>query len=312
MTSTLQDNARKTIETASSKACDEINIFSKEVFHTRGGRIGSGMGTLLEALWGYFINKELKKVETNLEMAWIPNHEYNDFVCVMNDQEWNPATKAGEVLRIEAKSMILSADESKAHFAQLKKEIDKNDLLLVLVWDWDKIDETHISPKIFDSFIGLALPIAEMRDRLHISRGGSFVCKDSCPDQCSPSTCTHDGEPLNANGKRERLTGPEETRVSRNVSFAANFGGMVRMLKTTSDAARKEFRLIRKVNDVAHKYISFIHKNIPSEELNQYSISEWRALANILGLKSDSLSKPDLVQMVRNNRPDYRDIIRNI
>ncbi|GFI48409.1 hypothetical protein IMSAGC019_03736 [Lachnospiraceae bacterium] len=41
----------------SGAACERMNQFSAQILRTRGGRIGSGMGALLEALWGYMMNQ---------------------------------------------------------------------------------------------------------------------------------------------------------------------------------------------------------------------------------------------------------------
>ena len=41
----------------SNIACQRMNDFSTQILRTRGGRIGSGMGALLEALWGYMMNQ---------------------------------------------------------------------------------------------------------------------------------------------------------------------------------------------------------------------------------------------------------------
>ena len=61
--STKSDQANQAVIKASSIACDKINDFSKKVLLTRGGRMGSGMGTLLEALWCDHVNQELIKNE---------------------------------------------------------------------------------------------------------------------------------------------------------------------------------------------------------------------------------------------------------
>ena len=51
------EEALHIILAAAPNALTEINTFTKQVFHTRGGRIGSGMGLLLEGLWGYYIHQ---------------------------------------------------------------------------------------------------------------------------------------------------------------------------------------------------------------------------------------------------------------
>ena len=100
-----------------SQACVELNKFTSEVFQTRGGRIGSGVGGVIEALWGFYLNRCLRRTgQEQIELAWIYGHEYNDFACVRSAEHWDPETRQGELLRIEAKSMVASADESKAHF----------------------------------------------------------------------------------------------------------------------------------------------------------------------------------------------------
>ena len=293
--------------------CESINKFSENSFKTRGGRMGSGMGMLLEALWGYFINQELDKVadkEEKAEIAWLQDNEFNDFACVLRNKQWNPQEREGELFRIEAKSMNLSADESKAHFDELSKNLNHHDLLLVLVWRWEEIDGQRVYPRIIDNYVGRVSDIATLRDALHLARGGSFVDRGSCPDGCVPANCSHDSEPLNASGKRERLSGPETCRPSANVSFAANFGGLVRMLKTNSIAARTIFRKIRKENNVANDYISFMHRNFPSEERNQYLVAEWKLVANKLGIDISDGDMSSIMDQIRAH-DDYQDVIRN-
>ncbi len=121
----------------SNKACQRMNAFSSQILKTRGGRIGSGMGTLLEALWGYMMNQIiLEETDLDCEIAWFPDNQYNDFSCIRRDAVWDATTHAGEYFRIEAKSMNTGADESKAHFAALDSEIEQNDALLILIWEW--------------------------------------------------------------------------------------------------------------------------------------------------------------------------------
>lgn len=300
------------IKDISSEACEKMNEFSSNVLKTRGGRIGSGMGALLEALWGYMMNQIiLQRQELDCEIAWFPDNQYNDFSCIKKDIPWHEETRDGEYFRIEVKSMNTGADESKAHFAALAKEIECNDVLLILVWEWRQIDETHYSPMVIDSFFDRASGVAELRDALHIARGGSFVESGKCPDSCSDSPCKHVGEPLNASGKRERLSGPESTRPSLKVSYAANFGGLVRMIKTDNESARSTFRRIRKSNPVADHYISFIHKNYPNEEKNQFTTAELRKVAEHLGISNCPNSKDALYRQV-SNIEGYQGALRDL
>lgn len=300
------------ISSMSSRACERMNDFSSSILKTRGGRVGSGMGALLEALWGYMMNQIiLEENKLDCEIAWFPDNQYNDFSCIKREGAWDSNTRDGEYFRIEVKSMNLGADESKAHFAAINKEIEDNDALLILVWEWRKIDDTHYSPIVVDSFFDRARGVAVLRDELHKARGGSFVSSSSCPDKCVPTECTHDGEPLNEAGKRERVTGPEATRVSPKVSFAANFGGLVRMLKTNNQDARKTFRKIRKENAVADHYISFIHRNFPEEEKNQYTVDELRIVAEAINIDFYGLNKNDLYKSIR-RVSTYQDYLRDL
>lgn len=101
----------------SNIACQRMNEFSSQILKTRGGRIGSGMGALLEALWGYMMNQIiLGETDLDCEIAWFPDNQYNDFSCIRRDAIWDAATRAGEYFRIEAKSMNTGADESKPFF----------------------------------------------------------------------------------------------------------------------------------------------------------------------------------------------------
>lgn len=308
------EEAAKIVIDATALACERINTFSHEVLRTRGGRLGSGMGSLLEALWGYYVNQVLHNAggeAAACEIAWLSDHEYNDFACILRDKDWDSAERIGELFRIEAKSMNVGVEESKAHFDEIVVNIQEWDLLLVLIWSWEEADEFRVYPRIRDFFIDRAVPVALLRDRLHIARGGSFVSRMSCPDGCDHETCKHHGEPLNASGNRERLSGPETTRPSTKVAKSANFGGLVRMLKTDSNAARQEFRHIRAEDNIAHDYISFIHRNFPKEEVNQYLAAEWRQAANNLGIDIKKLHGPQVIERVRAEH-SYQDALRNL
>jgi len=267
---------------------------------------------LLEALWGYEVNYVLSNSGLNLcELAWFPDHQYHDFACVRTGNHWNPDTGEGEFFRVEAKSMNSGADESKAHFDVLDSELDEFDALLLLVWSWVDIDDYHCCPQVTDSFFGKAKPITAVRDALHVKRGGSFVDKYSCPNGCIPEACQHHGEPLNEQGKRERLSGPDVTRPSAKVSHAANFGGLVRMLKTRGDDARQEFRRKRKSDSIIDDYISFIHRHFPSEELNHFSITEWREIGHQIGIKNSKSTKMEIHDVLR-KMDNYQDILKKI
>ena len=300
------------LKDATGDAIAEMNAFAAKVLRTRGGRMGSGMGTLLEALWGYYVNQGLERRGAEVEIAWLIGHQYNDFACVYVGREWDPSTKEGELLRVEAKSMNVEADESKGHFEQLGGFIGENDLLVVLLWRWERVDESHVCPKVTDTFIGGAKEIARVRDALHEARGGTFVVAGGCPDGCAVDACPHVGEPLNAAGKRERLSGPDSTRPSARVAYAANFGGLVRMLKTNSSRAREALRVIRDQSDEAHAYITAIHRNFPDEEESQYVLEEWRLVAEELGIAAGGKSRRQLAREIRDKDPGYRERLRRL
>lgn len=293
--------AQAEVIAATPIACQEINKFSEKVLKTRGGRMGSGMGVLLEALWAYYVDQGRPAREVGnegWEVGWLPDHEYNDFACVQCDMPWEPGSRTGEFFRIEAKSMNKDADESKGHFDELQKTLADLDLLLVLIWSWKPIDRGRVSPIIVDQYIGAARPIAVLRDKLHIARGGTFVDKNKCPDGCPPDKCTHDGEPLNASGNRERSSGPNNSKP-KGSSFGANFGGLMRMLKTSSADARKVFIEARATDDAAHAFISFMHRNFPAEEENSYTVQSWKTVAAKLGIDVKNLSREDIIKKVR-------------
>lgn len=239
---------------------DDINEFARTTLVARGGRMGSGLGTLLEGLWGFYSNKvlaEQSEAGSSVEVAWITDNQYNDFAVVQRSLPWDPITKAGELFRIEAKSMNQDAEESKGHFDELATRIGEWDRLLVLLWRWVPVDEWRVVPQIQHWFLGQALGVARLRDRLHVARRGSFVDRIDCPDGCDPTLCAHHGEPLNAAGLRERRSGPESTQRGR-VAYAANFGGLIRMMKTRSDAARAELADEIGENSTAAAYAEFI------------------------------------------------------
>lgn len=297
------------------KAIEELNAFAYTAFRTRGGRLGSGMGSLLEALWVYFINGALLNEGGEAracEIAWLEDHEPNDFACVHRDAEWTPGTRQGELFRVEAKSMNTGVDESKGHFTELQKSIGEHDQLLVLTWVWEKVDAWRVHPKVVDFIICPSKPVAVLRDVLHTKRGGWFVEAGECPDGCTEGSCTHVGEPINAEGVRERVTGPK-TAKKGNVNAANNFGGLVRMLKTDNETARAAFREARKRDQIAHDFVSFTHKNFPREEASQYKAGEWRQAALAGGVDKavlKGLGKAALIELVRSDVPEYRELLR--
>lgn len=259
---TLQ--ARNLIIKSSPAACVSLNGLTSDVFTTRGGRIGSGMGGVIEALWGFYMNKAFKQQgEEAVEMAWIYGHEYNDFACVDASVDWDPSTKLGEFLRVEVKSMIAAADESKAHFDRLIGELDDSDMLAIFLWDWCPVapGARSVYPKVIDHFVGLAKPVALLRDELHVLRGGSFIHDSSCPDGCG-TKCKHVGEPLNANGIRERKSGPEATR-GKQASYAANFGGILRMLGSRGGEGKAAIRRHCTNSSDAKSFVDFMARNFP-------------------------------------------------
>jgi hypothetical protein len=237
----------------------------------------------------------------------VPYHRYNDFACVQFDQPWDPAPdrRSGELFRIEAKSMRLGADESKGHFDELRHELGERDLLLVLLWEMEELDPKHSYPRIVDHFIGSARSIAALRDQLHIARGGRFVDRVHCPAGCSPSQCSHHGEPLNAAGNRERRKGPGKSDPR------ANFGGLVRMLGADDPSARNVLRHLRATDDEVHRYVSFVHRNYPRKELTLYRHEDWVRAASALRIGVSRLSPKKVIAKVR-ERADYMGALRNL
>jgi hypothetical protein len=238
---------------------DQINEFTLKTFKCRGGRLGSGMGNLLEALWGFYSREALNKnTPGEYDLAWIVDNAYNDFALLEANASWDSVTQAGEYLRIEAKSMNLGADETKGHFDVLIKEIGEDDILLVLVWRWKLVKSTTglVFPQVVGQFLGPAREIAELRDALHMARGGTFIGPGDCPD-CHENDCPHVGEPLNANGVRERRQGPPSAK-GPNTSYAANFGGLARMLKARGKDAQAAAAEQRKY-PVRAEYMDFVN-----------------------------------------------------
>jgi len=306
-------HASQIVQADTALVVQEINDFTSKTFRTRGGRLGSGMGSLLEALWVYYMNRYLANEggeAKNCELAWLEDHQPADFACLIRSAEWKPEAREGELFRIEAKSMNVGVDEAKGHFTNLASETKEFDQLLVIIWSWTNTGGNYFWPRIHDYFIGPMLPIIRLRDQLHEARGGTFVDASNCPDGCTPADCTHHGEPLNASGKRERRTGPKSTKPA-NVDYAANFGGLLRMIKTNNAAARDVFRKLRRNDPVVHSYISFIHSHYPQEEVNQYSRNEWLDLAKKLGISTTGHAFPAVLEALRNKQGGYLDQLRD-
>lgn len=299
---------REAIRAYSYDAISEINEFSETTFQTRGKRAESGMGQLIEALWGYYTNKNLNETEYDqYELAWLP-HQYNDFACINKDAEWVPdPNRSDELLRIEAKTMYMDADESKGHFEGLLKNIGQDDLLLIMLWRWKHVDEYRASPHIEDVFINKAEEIAKFRDDLHKARGGSFLDPSDCPDCDNASSCNHAGEPLNSEGNRERIHGPEGLQPSGSSSYGANFGGLIRMLGASSDEAKEVYNYWRANNDVADSYITFIHNNFEEKEYRRYTTDEWKKAAKHMGIDVKSSDRKSYIVSKVRSQDNYRE-----
>ena len=236
----------------------KINEFTLQTFRCRGGRMGSGMGNLIEALWGFYTRVVLTETTAaTYDVAWITDHAYNDFALLDASKAWESTTGAGEIFRIEAKSMNLGADETKAHFDVLASQLDEDDQLLVIVWKWTQVEGDVVFPQIVGQFIGPAAEIVALRDALHVARGGSFVLRDACPDGCAPEACIHVGEPLNAAGIRERRSGPIATRGGK-TSYAQNFGGLKRMLAARSPESRAVLEQQMAAHPIRREYVEFV------------------------------------------------------
>lgn len=306
------NDAKQILQQDGQRVIDAINKFTFQTFKTRGGRLGSGMGSLIEAMWVYYMNNILSNdggIAQECEIAWLQDHEPADYACLYREACWDPATKRGELLRIEAKSMNIGVDEAKGHFTNLLKETGPDDQLLVLIWSWAPVGNYYSWPKIHDYFLGSSHDVISLRDSLHCERNGSFVMSGYCPDGCTINPCSHVGEPLNSAGKRERRSGPNSCKPA-NVEYAANFGGLLRMIKTSSVIATRNFRCIRRNSNSAHEYISFIHGNFPNEELNHFNKSEWQyAFRDIVRANPEGLSKIEMREVIMRN-PYYQDRLR--
>ena len=160
--------------------------------------------------------------------------------------------------------MVASADESKAHFDRLTSELETSELLAVFLWDWVPVSTTSrkVYPCVTGHFIGSAGGVAALRDALHINRGGTFVQIGHCPDGCAAKRCRHIGEPINASGVSEQRTGPEKTK-GPSVSYAANFGGLLRMLGYRGQGGQEVIAQHQAKNEAAAAFIHFMAKNFP-------------------------------------------------
>lgn len=70
MPATNSSDAAKAIISNTPGAIRRLNEFARATFRTRGGRTGSGMGMVIEALWGFYLNAELAKdPDSACEMA---------------------------------------------------------------------------------------------------------------------------------------------------------------------------------------------------------------------------------------------------
>jgi hypothetical protein len=213
---------------------EKLNKFFSETFLVDSTEINYGhstrFGILFEAMWGYYMKEELKTL--GYMVKWICRNQYNDFY--ISDLLGN------FICNIEVKTLCLDSDESKSHFDALESELLSTDLLFVSAWKWDVIGD-YMKPKVTNSKFFISKEIAAMRDDLHILRGGSFI----------------NGEPINASGYRERLSGPDENKPNK-VTHMANFGGLVRMLGTKSKESKTKLTEYYNMGGGCREYIDFV------------------------------------------------------
>lgn len=60
------------------------------------------MGSLLEVLWVYFMNKTFQNdggIAAACEIGWLEDRVPNDFACVLRNVKWVSATREGELFR---------------------------------------------------------------------------------------------------------------------------------------------------------------------------------------------------------------------
>ncbi len=224
-------------------------------FRTRRG--GGAMGLHLEKQLGKEVNVLLKLQE--MELGELPD-QYNDYAVLEKDAYWDNETREGELFRVEVKSMEMDADESKAHFDVCIEQLNKYDMLVVLAWRWVTLPTRDTIPYVQDCFVSLAKPVAELRDELHLVRGGSFIDRADCPDGCEADQCIHHGASLNSKGFRETKEGPNSCRHP-NTSYMNNFGGLVRMTGARTKQAKQKLKELRKGNSTIDAYMRFLERN---------------------------------------------------
>ena len=82
------------------------------------------------------------------------------------------------------------------------------------------------------------------------------------------------------------------------------------MLKTNSNDARRVFREWRTKSETVHNFVCFMHQHYPREEMNQYTLEDWRACARLLEVEnSDGLSREGIYQLVA-ARDGYQETLR--
>ena len=84
------------------------------------------------------------------------------------------------------------------------------------------------------------------------------------------------------------------------------------MIKTSNEAATATFRKERAACNVCHAFVSFVHQHYPTEELGQYKLRDWRALADSLGVKTAGKSAADLQSEISRAKPTYRELLRKL
>lgn len=286
---------------------------------TVGGRVGSGLGSWLESELGFQVNQIFSDeavalgLPESLGLAWIVSHGFNDFAVIDNASGaapmWTPVSRTAEMFRVEVKSMALDAVESKAHFDALQSEIGQIDQLVVLLWRWKDVPGKAgwVCPRVEAVWIGESAGVAELRDALHLVRGGSFVDSAACPDGCATDECKHAGEPLNASGTRERFSGPSRA-VTGSAQFAANFGGLVRMVKTRGSKGVAAISNLCLTDVRKRSYVEFIHRWFPDAELACFPKRVWQHAAQSLSVGSGAQSLEELHNAVR-AAPSYQDAL---
>ncbi|MEH2058548.1 MAG: hypothetical protein V7K97_20820 [Nostoc sp.] len=80
----------------------------------------------------------------------------------------------------------------------------------------------------------------------------------------------------------------------------------------SGELLRIEAKSMNALADESKGHFDELIQKLDNEEVNQYLAEEWKILAENLGVQTGGLAKKEIINLIRERYPDYRDRLRLI